>query len=217
MSRIGGWDEREGDVQNHLNRGALWAITYGDLMSFLAVFFLMMNAMTMMQRQPAAAPAAVPPKPTADEEFAKVRARMEGAFSDRGVQKFARIEVGETRMRITLPEPVLFASGSDALKAGSTDELEPIVDALRDLPNALAIEGHTDDRPLGPRSRFRSNWELSASRAFAVMRFFVERGISPARIAAVGHGEFKPLKPNDTASGRAANRRIEINLVRAKE
>lgn len=78
----------------------------------------------------------------------------------------------------------------------------------------MQIEGHTDNRPLGRKSAFKSNWELSAARAFSVLQFFLKEGVAPEKLSAVGYGEFKPIKSNETPEGRNANRRIEINIVR---
>jgi len=83
-----------------------------------------------------------------------------------------------------------------------------------DLPNPIQIEGHTDNRPLGRSIRFRSNWELSSARAFSVLQFFIKEGVAPEKLSAVGYGEFKPVKSNDTPEGRSGNRRIEINIIR---
>jgi chemotaxis protein MotB len=77
----------------------------------------------------------------------------------------------------------------------------------------IRVLGHTDDRPLKSSARFADNWELSAARAVAVVRFFHEAlGVSPERMTAVGCGQFLPLAANDTDEGRSRNRRIEIIL-----
>ncbi|MCS6858314.1 MAG: OmpA family protein, partial [Sandaracinaceae bacterium] len=67
----------------------------------------------------------------------------------------------------------------------------------------------TDDAPIHSR-HFPSNWELSAARAVAVVRFLIENGISPGRLSAVGHADTQPADTNETPEGRAHNRRIEI-------
>ncbi|MBI4374995.1 MAG: OmpA family protein, partial [Elusimicrobia bacterium] len=62
-----------------------------------------------------------------------------------------------------------------------------------------------------------SNWELSSARAFSVLRLLETNGVAPHRLSAIGYGEFRPLKSNDTPEGRSANRRIEINIMRREE
>jgi chemotaxis protein MotB len=74
------------------------------------------------------------------------------------------------------------------------------------------VEGHTDDVPI-KSAAFPSNWELSAARAIAVVRFLQDQGVDPAKLAAAGYGEYQPIAGNDTPEGRAQNRRIEITLA----
>ena len=73
----------------------------------------------------------------------------------------------------------------------------------------ITIEGHTDNIPINTVS-FPSNWELSAVRASSVVRLFVGRGVAAARLTAAGYGDQRPLDNNDTADGRARNRRVTI-------
>ena len=204
-----GWEEREEDLENQLNRGALWAVTYGDLMSYLMIFFLMLYV--------AASTRGVGVQMSikaAEQRFANDAKSIESLFTQHGAEKIARLEVGENKIRIIFEAPVLFDSGSAFLKPSSLPMLQQIVASLQDMPNAIQVEGHTDDRPLGAGSKFASNWELSAARAFAVLRFLEITGIPQQRLAATGYGEFRPVKPNDTPEGRSANRRIEINIMR---
>jgi len=77
----------------------------------------------------------------------------------------------------------------------------------------LRVDGHTDVRPVQASARFQSNWELSAQRAIAVVRYLIDRGVSPDRLVAAGFGEFQPLDPSDTEEAYARNRRIELKLT----
>jgi chemotaxis protein MotB len=80
-------------------------------------------------------------------------------------------------------------------------------------PNPVRIEGHTDNVPIRT-AVFKSNWELSVTRATEVVRYLIEaHGFPPSRISATGYSEYKPVAPNDTAENRALNRRIEIILL----
>lgn len=203
------WEERDEDLENQLNRGAAWAVTYGDLMSYLMIFFLMLyvakaTGSVGMQASMKAA----------EQRFADDARTVERLFSKTGAEQIAKLEVGENRIKIVMMAPVLFDSGSAVLKSDSLPVLQRIVESLADLPNPVQIEGHTDDRPPLPGSKFGTNWELSAQRAFAVLRFFEINGIPQQRLSAIGYGEFRPREKNDTPEGRAANRRIEISIVR---
>ena len=77
----------------------------------------------------------------------------------------------------------------------------------------IRVDGHTDVRPIQAASRFRSNWELSASRAIAVVRYLIDRGVKPEHLIAAGFGEFRPLDPAENEDAYQRNRRIELKLT----
>jgi chemotaxis protein MotB len=205
----GVWEERDEDLENALNRSAMWAVTYGDLMSYLMIFFLLLYV--------AASTRGVGIQMSikaAEQRFANDTQTIAQLFAREGIQKIARLEIGENKIRIVFLAPVLFDSGSAYLKPDSLPILQQVVGSLNDMPNAIQIAGYTDDRPILPGSKFDSNWELSSARAFAVLRFFEINGIPEARLSATGYGEFRPVASNATPEGRSANRRIEINILR---
>ena len=110
-------------------------------------------------------------------------------------------------------DDVLFAPGSAELQPNGTRALDAVAAALRALDNRIAIEGHTDDRPIS-NSRYPSNWELSTSRAGAVLRYLVDRhGLPAERMVAGGYAEQRPLQGNDTVEGRARNRRVDVAVL----
>ena len=85
---------------------------------------------------------------------------------------------------------------------------------LKDSSLRIAIEGHTDNIPIH-NSRFRSNWDLSTSRATATVRLLIdEYGVSPDRLAASGYAEYRPIASNDNSAGRAMNRRVDVVVPR---
>ena len=87
---------------------------------------------------------------------------------------------------------------------------------MRDLPNPVRLEGHTDSVPIHT-ARFRSNWELSAARAIAMMDLLADQfGIPQTRMAIGGYGDTSPIESNDTAEGRAHNRRVDIVILSQK-
>ncbi|MFI5363940.1 MAG: flagellar motor protein MotB [Elusimicrobiota bacterium] len=208
-SRRGPWDERDEDLENQLNRSAMWAVTYGDLMSYLMIFFLLLYVAA--KSNGVGTQMAI--KAT-EQQFADKAKPIEELFTKYGAQKIARLEISENKIRIVFLSPVLFESGSAFLKSESLPMLDLIVKSLLDMPNSIQIEGHTDDRPLLPGSKYDSNWELSSARAFAVLRFFEINGLPEQRLSATGYGEYRPQQSNATPEGRAANRRIEINIMR---
>jgi chemotaxis protein MotB len=121
------------------------------------------------------------------------------------------------KLTVSILDRVLFDSGEADLKPEGAAVLRKVALFLTQHP-ALKIHviGHTDNVPIraGGRTRFASNWELSAGRAIAAVRFLSEKaGVDPRRLGAVGYGEFRPVADNATAEGRAKNRRIAITIL----
>ena len=86
--------------------------------------------------------------------------------------------------------------------------LDKVVALLKEFPDYdVRAEGHTDST-----GNWSANWQLSALRAGAVVRYLQEKGIKPERLASTGYAFYRPVAANDTPDGRAANRRIEITL-----
>jgi chemotaxis protein MotB len=123
--------------------------------------------------------------------------------------------------RFVLPAAVLFPSSSDEINESFRGELDKLADAILELEQqippeinwVIRVDGHTDARPLGEGARFRTNWELSAARSIAVVRYLISRGISPQHLVAAGFGEFQPLEEGQTEEALARNRRIELKLT----
>lgn len=109
-------------------------------------------------------------------------------------------------------DDVLFAAGSAELRADGTAALDVLAQVLRELPNKISIEGHTDDVPISS-GRFPSNWELSTARSSVVLRHLVDHGMDPERLVAGGYAEQRPLESNATPEGRARNRRVDIAVL----
>jgi chemotaxis protein MotB len=122
------------------------------------------------------------------------------------------VKIRKGRMLISLPNDVLFDSGSAVLKKAGLEAVAGVAQALSGLADRqFLVAGHTDDKPIHT-ARFASNWELSTARAVVVTRALVAANMKPDSLGAVGYGEFDPVVPNDTAEHRAQNRRIEIQL-----
>jgi outer membrane protein OmpA-like peptidoglycan-associated protein len=105
---------------------------------------------------------------------------------------------------------VLFSYGKATIKEESEAALTEIIEILKDYPNAkFTVEGHTDS--IGS---YETNDRLSEKRANAVRTFLIDNGIDADRLRAIGYGERKPIATNMYKTGRAKNRRVEINLVK---
>ena len=114
---------------------------------------------------------------------------------------------------ISLRESGFFASGEDEVSPSSFAALDKIAEVIQPLPNPVRLEGHTDAVPIH-NSRFRSNWELSAARAIAMLEILASRYRIPrARMAVAGYAENAAADTNDTDEGRAHNRRVDLVLL----
>ncbi|TAK32914.1 MAG: hypothetical protein EPO21_14305 [Chloroflexota bacterium] len=112
---------------------------------------------------------------------------------------------------VTIAGGLLFDSGKSTIKREAMPLLLAVADRIRTLPNEVKVEGHTDSIPI-QTALYGSNWELSAARSVAVVRFLQENGIDPARLSAVGYGEYRPVADNAQREGRANNRRVNITI-----
>ena len=118
-------------------------------------------------------------------------------------------------VEVQISADILFASGMAEPAPAAIPVLANLAEALKPWPNAVQVEGHTDD--VAVRSgAFRSNWELSGARAGSVVRLFTEHGVNPQRLAVVGYGQYRPLQANTSATGRNANRRVAIIILGSK-
>jgi chemotaxis protein MotB len=146
------------------------------------------------------------------EHFAKLKDKLEKELNE------SRVVISQLKNRmtvITLTNEVLFDSGSAEIKPAGKKVLSLIAESLNAYPErAISIEGHTDNIPIGKNSIYESNWDLSGARALAALNYFQQNNqVSPNRLQLVGYGENHPVSSNETAEGRALNRRIEIKLL----
>ena len=114
-----------------------------------------------------------------------------------------------------LTDKVLFDSGHAELKATGSPILLEVSHLLvtTKFSNAIAVEGNTDNVPISG-GEFPSNWELSTARANAVLEFFIHHSVPQHRLTVVGFADQNPIAPNDTADGRALNRRVDVVVLR---
>lgn len=128
-----------------------------------------------------------------------------------GGQLTVSIDAG--RIVINLPNNVLFNSGSATLNSEGQQAMTQIGEVLSQFSDRrFQIEGHTDNVPI-KSTRYPSNWELSTTRALAVVHLLTGMGVTPENISAAGFGEFRPRADNETEEGKQLNRRIEIVML----
>ena len=122
--------------------------------------------------------------------------------------------------RFVLQSELLFDVGKADLKPEALPEIDKIAAAITeiaqkipaDIPWVLRVDGHTDVRPI-TAGQFKSNWDLSAARAIAVLKYLADKGIAPQHLVAAGFGEFQPIDTGTTEEAYRKNRRIEFKLT----
>lgn len=148
----------------------------------------------------------------AAESWLGIERELKEFLGANGLAGQVSIETNVNEIVLSLRDTVPFASGQAILRDRALPILEKLVSLVIARPSlSVAISGHTDSLRIAT-PEFPSNWELSAARASRVARYFVERGVHPARIAVQGYADRRPRQPNTTPANRSLNRRVEIRL-----
>lgn len=210
----------------------LWMTTYADMMTNLLALFVLLYAFSELDVQrfqsvisSFQAHAGVltgsrvvgevdPPIPPSEWQAREEIIRLLEEFIRRESLEGA-VEIVPSWEGVTLSfiDRVLFESGRADLRGESRRLLMSLGELLSGVDNMVRIEGHTDNVPIS-NAQFPSNWELSVYRASTVVRFLEEQaGLSSERLSAVGYGEYRPVKPNDTAENRRRNRRVDLIVL----
>lgn len=151
------------------------------------------------------------------ERTAQLNADLERAMSDLSKKETVWIQEREGMMQITIDGSVTFNQSSTSLKPEGMDILNRIMNVVQNYSDrSVLIEGHTDNVPIAQQFRqiYPSNWELSTTRAHVVRRYVLDTyDVDPSRVGAVGYGEYRPVASNDTADGRAQNRRVVLTIT----
>ncbi len=230
------------EIAKKIDPGApKWVVTFGDLMSLLLCFFVLLLSFSNMDRQ----------------KYKQVAGSLERAFGvqrkikvmeiPKGMKMVAKdfdqeiiatrikedlgkeideliqdelselkdqisVEAEENEVIIRLMGESTFDSGKADIRSRLRPLLQKVAEVLRTSKGDIIIAGHTDNVPI-ISGPYKTNLRLSAARASAVAEFFINKEfIDPKRISTMGFGEFRPLESNDTATGRQRNRRVEIIL-----
>jgi chemotaxis protein MotB len=135
------------------------------------------------------------------------------ALEDEIKQGKIEIRLESRGLVLSLHQAAFFPSGEDTVDPATYKTIEKIAGNMRELPNPIRLEGHTDAIPIHT-SRFRSNWELSTARAIAMLELFATRYQVPSnRFAVAGHADTVPVASNVTEEGRARNRRVDVVIL----
>lgn len=164
----------------------------------------------------ASAPSSVIPSKLEETQMEEVKEKVMDLIEQQNLKGNVKVAVEERGIVISITAQLLFYSGSADIETNARPTIEEIGKILLAIPgNHIKVEGHTDIDPIRT-SQFPSNWELSSARATTVVRLLIDKaGISSKNISAVGYGEHRPIYPNDTEINKAANRRVDIVIVKS--
>ena len=211
-----------------------WIMTYGDMMSLLLTFFILIVSFSTIQESKFNEAVSslqeafgvltsqdsvielnrpvVPERQLAVEsEVMPELRRLERSLLIAGLADAIEVETSDEGVAFRISAPFLFPSGEATLKADTQGLLTQLADFFARFGYEVQIEGHTDTVPIST-PRYPSNWYLSAARAVAVAGVLQRLGVPPERISATGFGEYRPIADNTTAAGKTKNRRVEIFL-----
>ena len=204
----------------------LWLVVLCDLMTNLMLFFLVMYSFTLQNPKTRsewlkAFEASQVIDTQQDRADAVVREFQENqaaealiALLDKSnLRKSADLDVTERFIRVRLRDQLLFGTASARPGPAAEKTLGLLAGILRQIPNDVLVEGHSDDVPVvsGP---YKTNWELSVARSASVIGLLTRAGIPPARLIAAGYGPYHPLASGASPAARARNRRVEIVILR---
>ncbi len=227
--------KRDADPEEDEPTAPFWMTTFSDMMTLLLTFFILIVSYSTIElekfkgaMESFKGALGIMPKnlssfkkdqtyirlphgfTSQEQGLVEQATKIQQALSDLGLQDDAWVEISNGGILVRLGNNILFDSGKAQLKDKARLIISAIVRVIKGKFKEIYVEGHTDDIPIHTE-RYPSNWELSAARALSVVRYLhdVEK-IPESMLAAVGHGEHRPLVPNTTPENRAKNRRVEI-------
>ncbi|GAB2783887.1 flagellar motor protein MotS [Halomonas shantousis] len=207
-------DDLLGGVGSDGEDGESWLVSYLDVLTLLITLFVLLLAMsgngthdataaadaTQVQSAAGSAPAGTQASGLQPRHDG-VLPRLDGVTVSRSAQG----------LNLRIQDHLLFDSGQATLTDSGRTVLKGVIPFLQRYPGLISVEGHSDSVPISTL-RFPSNWELSSARASAVLRYVHDQGIPVQRLRAIGYADTRPLASDETADGRAANRRVELVL-----
>jgi chemotaxis protein MotB len=224
-----------------------WLATFGDLMSLLLCFFVLLLSMSTMDAKKIEEAAGslqgsmgileggsidkntkekgtpTSQTPTTATEMDKQISQSIAEFkelSQNATGNAISLEEGEEGFLIHLPADIAFKSGTaEIYNQDSILFLKRLALIIKTLPSEVQIQvrGYTDNTPLPKSSPYQDNWELSSARAIQVVKYLMKFRVNPSRLSAAAYGEYHPITTNATKKGRAKNRRVDIIFFAQKK
>ncbi len=143
-----------------------------------------------------------------------LKAKLNDVIIQHNYSKSVSLEENERGITIHILENILFPSGKADINNTSKLVLGELATILRELPNDIRVEGHTDNIPISS-GLYPSNWHLSVARALSTAYFLInDQKLNPEKVTVVGYAEYNPIAENTTLEGRAKNRRVDIVIIK---
>ena len=202
-----------------------WMATFADMVTLLMVFFVLFYSVEKDNTEKFKSAIDMMVEEDGPDGLAKIMQVMDATEVMQNLKEMRDAtlaaqaeETVEDKIVLRVPGLNLFKKGGAKLSPAARPVLDEIVKIIKTKgkKHKIFIQGHTDDVPIHT-VKFESNWELSAIRATAVLRYFFDKGIDPERLTATGYADTFPMVSNNTKEGRAKNRRIEFVLEKMPE
>ncbi len=197
-----------------------WMTSYGDMMTLLLVFFVLIAAMSTidpvrMQQVTQQMREAMTGEDVKVPTLKEIEDQLEESIEQLNLENQVAVQRDKDGVQLIMRGESFFASGSARLLPETYKFLNEVAWQIAKNPYMISVEGHTDNIPIRT-SQFPSNWELSGARAAAVVRYFEQRSIPRNRMRIIGWADAKPVDPklgNSTPAARAQNRRVVITFL----
>lgn len=147
-------------------------------------------------------------EPTTDE----LQEIVAGFLKDQGLDADVSVEIVEEGILLDVKQNVLFDLGKADIKSESLETLSRLGTLFDEFDQEVRVVGHTDNLPIST-TQYPSNWELASNRACAIVRYYIRQGFESTRFMCTSYGDTMPIASNDTAEGRAKNRRVNFLIV----
>jgi len=217
-----------------------WMTTFSDMMTLLMTFFVLLYSMSTidaqkfkaavsslrenmgilsggrtMTEQPMVESGSMGSEitPSPHQNLTVARQEIQQYVQEKNLQDRVNMEMTQRGLVVRFTGQILFEVGEAEIRNEGRDVLDKVATVLKEMPNNVMIEGHTDNLPIATEE-FPTNWELSTARATEVIKYFIEDpGINPKRLSAAGYSKYRPIKPNNSPENRALNRRVEVVIL----
>ncbi|WP_371859532.1 flagellar motor protein MotB [Paenibacillus barengoltzii] len=149
------------------------------------------------------------------QNLESLKKQLDTYIKENGLTDDLETKLNQSQLMITISDKALFASGEAVVKPEARQLAKAISNMLQQFPDyEVIVSGHTDNVPISTYE-FPSNWDLSSVRALNFMKILLlNTNLDPKKFSAIGYGEYHPVASNDTAVGRAQNRRVEVSIIR---